>query len=122
MHKSLPEKTKKITPKGVVLLVILISLVFSSVKSWVKLNDRLKFIKETKLKLVEEEKKQENLKRELARTESIEFIEKQAREKLNMGREGEVTVLLPTPVVFVSPTPTPMDTAANWEKWIRVFL
>src|SRR3989344_8718631 len=113
---------RKIKLKEIVIVLIVLILFINLVKSWVKLTERLRFIKETKIKLVEKKTRQDNLKREFARTQTGEFIEKQAREKLNMGKEGELIILLPTPVLPVSPTPIPVDTAANWQKWVRLFL
>lgn len=63
------------------------------------------------------------LKGELNEVRSPEFIEKEARDKLGYGREGEVIVLLPpTP----TPTPTPqaedtMSSLTNWQKWGRLY-
>jgi len=48
------------------------------------------------------------------------YIEKQAREKLNLGREGDYAVILPplTPM----PTATPAPLLENWEKWRELFV
>lgn len=113
---------KKLKIKELFLIAIIFVLFVNLIKSWDKLNDRLQFIKDAKLKLVAEQKKQDNLKRELAKTLTYNFIEKQAREKLNMNKEGEMVVLLPTPNISLSPTPTPKDTASNFQKWMRLFL
>ena len=107
--------------KDLLIVLVILILFINLVKSWVKLNERLRFLKESRLSLVEEQKKKENLERELARSQTSEFIERQAREKLNMGRDGEITILLPTPAISESPTPTSIDTSANWEKWVRLF-
>ena len=115
-------KIRKFSLKKILILTFVLILFINLVKSWVKLNARLKIIKEAKLELVEEQKRQENLKREFARTQKPEFIEKAARNKLNMGKEGELVILLPSPVLPASPTPTPIDTASNWQKWVRLFL
>jgi len=116
------KKLQKPTFKKILMLAIIFILFFNLVKSFRKLTDRLGIIKEAKLELVEEEKRQENLKRELAKTQSLEFIEKAARDKLNMGKEGELIILLPTPVLSPSPTPITIDKAANWQKWARLFM
>ena len=65
--------------------------------------------------------KNENLKRELAKTQSETFIERQVRDKLNLVKEGEIIVILPTISPFVEPSPIPIDTSSNIEKWWKVF-
>ena len=99
------------------MLVLFVNLI----NSWMKLKERINLIKETENKVIEEEKFQENLERELAQAESDVYIEKQAREKLNMGKDGEIVVLLPTPVLSPSPTAVPDDRSTNWQKWMRLF-
>lgn len=73
---------------------------------------------EQKLDLVKE--KNEILKRKLASVQSNQYIEQQAREKLNLGRDNEIVVLLPSiDPSFV--TPTPVDKGSNIERWWKVF-
>src|SRR3989337_3580205 len=96
--------TKKITLKDILLIAIVLFLFVKAVSSRMKLTDRLKIIRESKIRVAEEQKKQEDLKRELAQADSREFIEKQAREQLNMAKEGEMIILLPTAVLSPSPT------------------
>ena len=116
------KKNNNLTLKTIFIFSVLLILFINLIKSWVKLNERLDFIKNAKIKLVKEQKKQIDLKREFARSQTSEFVEKQARDKLNLSRDGELIILLPTPVLTLSPTPTPIDTAANWQKWVRIFL
>ena len=64
-------------------------------------------------------KKNEELKKILKSVQSPEFIEKQAREKLNMGKRGEVVVVLPKtenqrPKIENEELP-------NWQKWYKLF-
>ena len=112
---------RRINLKEILLIIIVLSLFINLIKSWIKLGERLEIIKESKIKVIEEQKKQEDLERKLAQAASREFIEKQAREKLNMAKEGELIILLPSPVLSASPTPEPSDTSANWQKWMRLF-
>ena len=44
------------------------------------------------------------------------FIEEQARDKLNMAREGEEVIIVPT-IPPPTPTPTAKPPLANWEQW-----
>lgn len=70
--------------------------------------------------------KMENLqlKGELNEARSPEFIEKEARDKLGYGREGELMVLLPpTPTPTVTPQPeNSLSDLPNWQKWKKLYL
>lgn len=102
-------------------LLILIVLSVNLANSWWRLYQRGDIIKEAEDKLLEVHEKQEELKRNLAKAQSTQFIEKQARDKLNLSKEGETLIILPpiTPVIEITPTITPA--LANWEKWVEVF-
>lgn len=80
-------------------------------------------VNEAKLKVEELEREKASLKEQEDYYVSEEFIEEQARNRLNMGREGEVVVLLPPNVselvkgeVLTPPPPVP-----NWKKWWGLF-
>jgi len=107
---------------GWFLLIICVFLSLSLVRAVRRWSDRREIIENAQQKLDIEKKENEALTREFAKTQTPEFIEKQAREKLNMAKEGETVVILPQIIPMVSPTPTPVDTSANWEKWLKVFL
>lgn len=52
-----------------------------------------------------------------------EYIERAAREKLNMIRPGDVAVVIvreqtPTPPPAPTPTPTPLGATGYWPKWL----
>ncbi len=61
----------------------------------------------------------EELRKQLGETESAEFVEKQARDKLNLQRPGEVVVVLPEFDAY-RPLPTPEAQSSNWQKWQRL--
>ena len=104
-----------------VLLIISILFVISVIRSWSNLSERSYGITATQEKLDEVKREREELERQLARVESLEYVEKEARNKLNLGKEGELVVLIPSISPFLSPTPTPIDTSPNWEKWVKIF-
>lgn len=67
------------------------------------------------------------LKKELEASKSGDFVERQARDKLNMGRPGEVVLIVPDPT---SPRLRGAGSEqeskivvqeANWRKWVRLF-
>lgn len=63
----------------------------------------------------------EELQKKLAEAESPEFIEKQAREKLNLQKEGEVVVVLPKDLEKTEVEVENEVTIPNWQKWWNVF-
>lgn len=63
-------------------------------------------------------KKNEELQKQYEESRQLDFIEKQAREKLNMSREGEVVVILPKLTSIPTPTPTPYREI--WQQWLKV--
>ena len=65
-------------------------------------------------------KENNDLTEKLKNVESSEFIERQAREKLNLQREGEVVVVLPQDVAIES-KPQVQTEVPNWQKWWRLF-
>ena len=75
------------------------------------------------------------LKKELEASKSGDFVERQARDKLNMSRPGEVALIVPDPTSPKLPS-TSLGTSrgagneqenkivveeTNWRKWIRLF-
>jgi len=68
--------------------------------------------------------KQENirLKSELSYTKSREFIEKEARDKLFLVKQGEQQVLIPQGLIKESKQSKKEEKeGANWEKWLKLF-
>ncbi len=64
--------------------------------------------------------KNQELVQKSQEVESEPFIEKQAREKLNLQREGEVVVVLPKNLgTFENTSPPPHS--PNWQRWWKVF-
>lgn len=78
-------------------------------------------IKSTQDKLNQVKQQQDELKRKRASVESREYIEKEARDKLNLGKEGEIAVVAPSVSPIAELTPAPFDTSTNWQKWVKLF-
>lgn len=104
-----------------ILGIAAIMLVVNVVHTWINLEKRGDIVKETAGRLEKSKQQKENLERELARVQSQEYIEKEARDKLNLGREGEVVLLLPTISTNQGPTPTPLQDVPNWQRWWKLF-
>ena len=67
--------------------------------------------------------KQENqrLKSALSYSQTTEFIEKQARDKLFMVKEGEQKVLIPQESDNSNENPPAGGNIPNWKKWWNLF-
>lgn len=63
------------------------------------------------------------LQSELEYTQSPAFIEKEARNRLGLGREGETVVLMPNDKFQMTNEKTEEKTIniPNWKKWWRLF-
>lgn len=101
---------------GILLAVNLARGVFGLWKS----TDRIRVIED---KLKEAEAKNENLRQKEAFYRSDEFVEQEARNKLNMAKNGETIVIMPENLEealgMVKPLPT--SPIPNWKRWVEVF-
>jgi len=100
----------------IVSVILLIKLIFSTWDLW-RVDERLK-----KAEVRQEELKKENikLKGKLGEVKTDEYVEKMAREKLGMGKEGEVVVIMPE--VDYKKVKKETRKLANWEKWLKVLI
>lgn len=96
---------------GIILLVKLLTATWN----WRQVDVRLRQ-EEERISEVEEKNKQ--LKAKLEEVKSEEFMEKIAREKLGMGKEGEVIVIMPQ--IDYKKAKKEKQELENWEKWMRV--
>ena len=104
-----------------ILLILSIILTINIVRTFADLSRQENIIKEATDRLQEAEEEKGNLQKNLAKVESQEFIEREARNKLNLGKEGEVVLILPSISLVVTPSAIPADNSANWKKWVRLF-
>jgi len=74
--------------------------------------------KKKELSLVEEKNKK--LKESLGKVQSTEFIEKEAREKLGMSKEGEIIIVMPP--ILGNQINIYEENEPDWQKWWRLFI
>lgn len=73
-------------------------------------------------KLSSLEKKVAELKDRLDYVRSYEFVEKEARDRLNLQRPGEIVLILPEPdAVLGVEAGAEKAELPNWQKWLRLF-
>lgn len=102
-----------------VIVIFLLFIIKNIVVSIVNLNQNSQIV--TNLINQEGEAKKQNqfLKERLYYVNTNEFIERQAREKLGMVKQGEHIVLAPP--VQEKAKVIPVDTDPNWKKWWKLF-
>ncbi len=105
----------------VILIVVLIVLISHSI--YREINDQkgirnnIKNLEKEKLNLDEENT---NLVQLLRYYKSDEYVELQAREKLNMARQGEHIVIVPNNNMFKQNNAN-QKKMSNWELWVKYF-
>ncbi len=65
-------------------------------------------------------RRNDELTQKSTQVESENFIEKEAREKLNLQKEGEVVVVLPKDLAVTVSSPSPIP-QSNLQQWWKVF-
>lgn len=108
------------------LLLFLLYMVLSLTRSAISLSGKGKILDDARQKLLQAQEKNADLKKKFEEVKSPEFIEKEAREKLDMSYEGESVVMFvqrnkkemsagATSSGAVAP-----DASPNWLKWWRL--
>ncbi|KKU57070.1 MAG: hypothetical protein UX80_C0028G0011 [Candidatus Amesbacteria bacterium GW2011_GWA2_47_11b] len=78
-------------------------------------------IKQAELEVRSQELENQELQKRLAEVQSPEFIEKEAREKLGLGKEGETIVVMPDNADLKSQISN-LNGEPNWRKWWKVYV
>ena len=108
-----------------ILLIFGLYLIVSFSRDIFNLFQKGKEVEKEQLKLEELQIKNEELKRQLEYVKSAEFLEKEAREKLGLAREGEVVVILPENLEELISANQPKISVnqeiPNWKKWLKLF-
>jgi len=109
-----------ITIVGVLLIVSLIR----GIRRLLRASGEIKLAEE---KVQELEKENQQLVEKKKYYQSPEFIEEQARDKLNMAKPGETIVILPPnleEILGKTKKETPAQSASwrtNWQRWWKLF-
>lgn len=106
----------------IAIIIIGIGLIISlsrNIYRLLKVGDQVKL---TQQRLEELEKEHQELLEKREYYQSEEFVEQEARNRLNLGKPGETVVILPPNVgesgeVISASTPE----LPNWRKWLRLF-
>lgn len=104
--------------------ISLVSILFivSLIRSIISLWGKGAVVADLRLELEQKQKEQNELKKQFEHVQSTDFIEKQAREKLNLQRVGEVVVVLPKDLPQASQSAASfVNVPPNWQKWWKLF-
>lgn len=97
-------------------LIFIVSLSRSIYSLWKK-GEIVRDIQET---LSIKQHEQEDLKDKLSYVQSQEYIEKAARDRLNLSREGETVVVIPD-LSLSEPQTASIAALPNWQQWWKLF-
>jgi len=106
----------------IIIVVIGIGLIISlsrNIYRLLKAGDQVKLAQQ---RLEELEKEHQELLEKEEYYQSEEFVEQEARNRLNMGKPGETVVILPPSAGEageISSSPAPE--LPNWRKWLKLF-
>ncbi len=100
--------------------VLLVIFLFSSlIPNVFNYRNKLSFYQQTKKELDDEKKRQIELQTQIVKKKSSDEVEKTIRNKLNLLKENEVALIIPSPtpkVIKITPTPAP-----NYIQWWNLF-
>ncbi|OGY10101.1 MAG: hypothetical protein A2700_02840 [Candidatus Blackburnbacteria bacterium RIFCSPHIGHO2_01_FULL_44_64] len=117
-----------LTSRGLVLVVVLLTI--SSLYSSFQLFGRGGVLEEAELMLEEVQRENRRLSDIQANLGSVEFIEREARDKLGLVAEGETVVVLPdgdtlrrfAPLEDTVEEEFEPEKRPIWGRWLRLFL
>ena len=107
---------------SIILAVFALILLINLLRTFLGINSKVDLLAISQNKLEEAVSRNKELKRNLARAESRDYVEKQIRDKLNRGKDGEIILIMPSISPYLTPTPTPIDNSPNWQKWVKLYL
>ena len=108
----------------ILIIIIGIGLIVNLSRSIFKLLQASGQLKKAEQKVLKLEKETELLAQKKELFQSQDFIEQEARNKLNMVKEGETVVILPPNVkeVLGEKENQKSEPLPNWRQWLNLFL
>jgi len=79
-------------------------------------------VKTTQMEISRQEAEKANLEKKLAESQTDDFVERMAREKLGMGKPGEIVVVLDNDAIINNQISITNDKLSNWKKWRKLYL
>jgi len=111
-------------PIQILIIIVGIILIVSLSRSILKMFKARDELKLAEQKIEELQKEAASLTEKKKFYQSEEFIEQEARNKLNMVKEGETVVVLPPNVkeILGEKEVQPQTSVPNWRQWLNLFL
>lgn len=110
---------------SIAILIFALCLIVSLSRDIINLIQKEEEIEGSQLEVEELEVKNEELKKQLEYVKSAEFLEKEAREKLGLAREGETVVILPENIEEIiganQSQISENQEMPNWKRWLNLF-
>lgn len=103
----------------IIAIVILVLIINDLVRSLSDIWQKKDVVAQTQKELDFQKQENQRLKSALSYSQTQEFIEKQARDKLFMVKQGEQKVLIPQE--SESSQEAQKDNDPNWKKWWNLF-
>ncbi|MBI3620235.1 septum formation initiator family protein [Candidatus Roizmanbacteria bacterium] len=105
--------------KRAAILFLLFILFSSLIKNIFDYRNKIAFYRDYQTQYETEKKRNLVLHTQILKKSDPQEVEKTIRNRLNLSKENEMTVILAEP----SPTPTslPEPSLANWQKWKNLF-
>jgi len=106
--------------KNVALTFLILFLFSSLLTNLFSYKSKIDFYQQFNKNFDKELKRNIELKTEIVKKKSTEEIEKTIRNDLNLSKDNEVILIIPSPPNFkpsVTPTPQP-----NWKQWWELYL
>lgn len=104
---------------GILVLTLLFTI--GIVRSVITIAQKRGIVAERQQVLRQEEAKRNELLERLKEATSASFIERAAREKLGLVKEGETVVILDKTKLLNQDTPVPAGPVSNWKQWWNLF-
>lgn len=100
-------------------LIIFLLFLSSLIRNLFNYHNALKFYQQYKINFEKEKEKNRNFKIQMLKKTNVYEVEKTIRNQLNLLKPDEVVVIVPSPLL--TPTPSPTKSPVNWEKWLRLY-
>ena len=108
--------------------IICFLLVISLVRNVARTTQMQQTLAEAENSLKELQSKQSNLQQDLSIIESDFYLEKEARNKLGLVKDGEIVIVLPSEDILRKLAHRGVEEAEyeqphpNWRKWLELFM
>lgn len=109
----------------IVIVIVAVSILTGLSKQIVNALNASQRLDEETNKVTKLTQKNNQLKKELALSQSPDAIEKVARDELNMGKPGETVVVIPEELiskVIEENKPKIEPKLPNWQGWLKLFV